>query len=89
MPRHPVVNRRSRPTLRRHDLYASEEAVGGITDLAEALHVSKASLTDTALRLLASLPQAEVVELLRTYKHLPDDDAYEYVKRRARPEQEK
>jgi hypothetical protein len=84
MPRHPVVNRRSRP-LARHDLYASDEAVEQVGKLARQLHVSKGSLTDTALRLLASLPAAEVVELLRAHKHL-DDDAYHYVKGRLRPE---
>lgn len=84
MPRHPVVNRHSRP-LARHDLYASDEAVGLLGKLARHLQVSKGSLVDTALRLLASLPEAEVVELLRAHKHL-DDEAYDYVKGRIRPE---
>lgn len=79
MPKHKTVNRREVDSiLIKKNLFVSETAVEEINVLSAALQVTQGSITDSALRYFGTLPQAQVIELLRDYGHLTDGE-YKYV----------
>ncbi len=79
MPRYRVINRRSTlDPLVRKTVVVSEAALERINEIGAQMEVSQGSLVDTALRLLATLPRAEIARLLREYGHLSDEE-YAYV----------
>lgn len=81
MPRHTVVNRRNvdSPFVRR-TTQASAAAFDALAIIAGALSVSKASIVDTALHHLAAMDHGAIVDLLRNYGHLTEEE-YDFVAR--------
>lgn len=75
MPRNTVINRRNiGGSLKSKSMFVSEQAVIEINKLAERLMVSQGSLTDTALRYLATLPEAQVIKLMCKFEHLTQEE---------------
>lgn len=74
MPRSKVINRRNVRPLVQWTTSATKDAVGQLRDRAALLNVSQGSLVDTAVRELLRHSPEKIADIMRTYKHLSEDE---------------